>query len=477
MAFARNKTRIQLAVMLLAIVFFVANLFVVATLMRSPLMSTSKGPALLSLLLLTLVLSLLSLGLLLRWMLRPVRQLVVEAEKAPLASRPVSSGSEAEFVLETFQSVVAELQAQRLELERLSAHASARAASAERFNERIIASVPSGLIAFDASGIATVVNRPAAGLISSNGDDTGKSFRELLNGAPDLAQVVERCLVSGEIFRREEIHAVTFDGRQITIGATVAPIDTDGTNSSRGVLCMLTDITEVTRLREQVVLKRNLESLGEMSAGLAHEFKNALATLQGYAQLLQNMDLDAQGRSASSAMLDEVRNLTAMVSSFLNFARPQPLQLVSVSLSALIQECTEDLQTLAVDETVSLEVTGEFPIIRADDRLLRQAFMNVIRNGIEAIAPDAKRREVRVNGTIEAPANGTSKVLVEILDSGQGIPPAHLQRIFLPFFTTKAKGHGIGLALSHRVITEHGGSLRASNAKDGGALFSISLPC
>ena len=93
---------------------------------------------------------------------------------------------------------------------------------------------------------------------------------------------------------------------------------------------MLTDITEVTHLREQVALKKNLESLGEMSAGLAHEFKNAIATLHGYVQLLQNLEMNETGRTAASSLLNEVRNLSEMVTSFLNFARPQPLQLDEV---------------------------------------------------------------------------------------------------------------------------------------------------
>src|SRR6185436_19398950 len=103
---------------------------------------------------------------------------------------------------------------------------------------------------------------------------------------------------------------------------------------------------EVTQLREQVALKRNLESLGEMSAGLAHEFKNAIATLHGYAQLMQNLNLDEAGRQATSSLLKEVRNLSDMVTAFLNFARPQPLDLERVSLSELVKESEVELKKL-----------------------------------------------------------------------------------------------------------------------------------
>ena len=121
------------------------------------------------------------------------------------------------------------------------------------------------------------------------------------------------------------------DGQLRRLGATVAPIDLPPERGPRGALCLLTDITEVTELREQVALKNNLESLGEMSAGLAHEFKNAIATLQGYAQLLQSLELNDKAQVAAGSLLNEVRNLSSMVTAFLNFARPQPLQLEEVS--------------------------------------------------------------------------------------------------------------------------------------------------
>src|SRR6185295_12495159 len=123
-------------------------------------------------------------------------------------------------------------------------------------------------------------------------------------------------------------------------------------------LCLLTDITEVTQLREQVALKRNLESLGEMSAGLAHEFKNAIATLHGYVQLLQSLELDERARGTASSLLNEVRNLSDMVTSFLNFARPQPLDVDEVNLSELLSDCANELTPLFNQRHIELQITG-----------------------------------------------------------------------------------------------------------------------
>ncbi len=473
----RYGNRVQLVLALLGGVFLLATLFVVASVAFAPSMPMARGPALLTVFIITLVVSLLCILLLLRWLLRPYRQLVGEAERAPVITRADNARNEAEFVLETFQAVVAQLQAQQRELETLSAQASARAASAEEFSERIVASVPSGLIAFDASGYATVVNAPARTVIEADGGAEGQHVRNLLRNAPDLAEMVERCLQTGKLYRREEVKATGASGRARRLGATVAPIDLSPERGARGALCLLTDITEVTELREQVALKRNLESLGEMSAGLAHEFKNALATLHGYAQLLQNLDMDERGHVAASALLHEVRNLSEMVTAFLNFARPQPLQLTTVSLRELVEECATELRAFYDEHRVSLTIEGDFSEIPADERMLRQALLNLLRNAAEAIDEDRRERRVTLRGSLEHDTSGTEWATLKITDTGEGIPEADLQRIFIPFFTTKSKGHGVGLALAHRVITDHNGTLTAANMPaGGGAAFTIRLP-
>ncbi len=116
------------------------------------------------------------------------------------------------------------------------------------------------------------------------------------------------------------------------------------------------------------------------------------------------------------------------------------------------------------------------PEVRADERMLRQALLNLLRNAAEAVPEDKTERRVKLGGLREVDREGHEWALIEIEDSGEGIPQSDLQRIFIPFFTTKEKGHGIGLALAHRVITEHGGTLIASNKALSGATFTMRLP-
>ena len=473
-------SRLQIWLTILVGLFLAGTVVMFALFALAPNTAAINRPILLTGFIVTLFFSLVCIAWLLRGLLRPYSQLVGEARRAPV----VHSGAiqnEAEFVLETFQNVIAQLQSQQQELQRLTEQASERAESAERFSERIVASMPTGLIAFDLSGHATVINGPARNLFESEAPTAGEHYRAIFSTVPALAEMVEACLASGRLFRREEIEATDGAAQTKRLGATVAPIDPAETGS-RGALCLLTDITEVMRLREQVALKRNLESLGEMSAGLAHEFKNAMAALHGYAQFLQSIEHDERGQAAAAGLLQEVRSLSEMSTAFLNFARPQPLQLEEVSLDELIAESARELKPLFEAGRVSLAVDSGHVLrsselrIQADLRMLRQAILNLLRNAAEAIDETSTDRRVIVKSSIETDRAGKQWAVISIRDTGSGIPASDLQRIFIPFFTTKSQGHGVGLALVHRVITQHGGTLSVANAADGGASFTIRLP-
>ena len=467
----KYRSRFQSGLTMLSGLFLLATLFAILLYALTPETPAARGPILLASFIAILLGSLLCILFLLRWLLRPYHQLVGEAQRASTANTAVKSQDEAEFVLETFQSVVAQLQEQRKELEQLSAEASERASSAEKFSERIVASLPSGLIAFDAAGHSMVVNTPGRTLLGVDGRELGESYETLLADHAELSEMVGDCLKRGTLYRRSEVETRTPDGQLRRLGAMIAPIELPPDRGPRGALCLLTDITEVTELREQVALKNNLESLGEMSAGLAHEFKNAIATLQGYAQLLQSLELNENAQVAAASLLNEVRGLATMVTAFLDFARPQPLHLEEVDLRELIVDCKTELESLFQELGVNLVVASEGLIVRADERMLRLALQNLMRNAAEAIPGDKNKRTVFVRTAAEP-----QSAVIEVRDTGTGIPPAQLQKIFIPFFTTKPKGHGVGLALTHRIITEHGGTLTAANGVDDGAVFTIKIP-
>jgi signal transduction histidine kinase len=470
--FSRFGSRLFLALVLIGGGFILANSFL------SALLTDGGKPSLEAVawglgLALTLVLGVPGLLLVLNRLLRPYRQLEAFARQARNVTGETQHPEEANFVLETFRSAVGQLQAQRRELEKLNEQVNARADSAERLSAQIVASVPSGLVAFDAEGRVTLLNEPAQRLLAASADSPGMHARVLLRAAPHLLELVEDCLHHGALYEREEILLRCTDGRQCRLGASVGPLGPE----PGGALCLFTDLTEVTHLREQVALKKNLENLGEMSAGLAHEFKNALAALQSYAQLIQKAETLPTSHDAASEMLSEVRQLSELVTTFLNFARPRPLQLSETCLREALEDCLEELAGLYDERGVVINISGEFIPVQADERMLRQALLNLLRNAAEAIEPEQPRREVWVCGTHQrARGKRPAKLVLTIEDTGTGLTPETLERAFIPFFTTKDKGHGIGLALAHRVITQHGGALIASNTPSGGAVFKVELP-
>src|SRR5881394_1329964 len=395
-------SRLQIVLAIVAACFLLGTIAIFIVFAVAPETALVYRPLLLSGFVVMVFVSMVCMAVLMRGLLRPYSQLIGEAQRAPVAHSGKRQ-NEAAFVLETFQSVIAQLQEQQQELKRLSDQASQRADSAEAFSDHIVASMPTGLLAFDATGQLTLMNGPAHALFPGSQNVDGKHFKQVLAGAPALVGLLEKCLSTGRVYRREEIE--TTNGLEPTkrLGATNAPIEPTSETTARGALCLVTDITEVSRLREQVALKRNLESLGEMSAGLAHEFKNAMAALHGYAQFLQTVDTPEQGKAASDALLQEVRNLSEMTTAFLNFARPQALQLEEISVDELIDDCERELKPLFEARSVEFVRTAsgsdrinEGVNLRADPRMLRQALLNLMRNAAEAIPDEQSNRRVIV---------------------------------------------------------------------------------
>src|SRR5437660_8024595 len=188
---ARYENRMQLALALVVGLLLLANLFTLALVALAPAARAGRAPLLLAVFVITLAVSVPSILLLPRWLLRPYRQLVDEAERAPVSSSSREGArDETEFVLETFQEVVSELRAKQRELERLGARAAARAATAEQFSERVVASLPSGLLAFNSEGRSTVVNAPARAILGLDGTSDEEGYGPLLACAPELAGLV-----------------------------------------------------------------------------------------------------------------------------------------------------------------------------------------------------------------------------------------------------------------------------------------------
>jgi signal transduction histidine kinase len=240
-----------------------------------------------------------------------------------------------------------------------------------------------------------------------------------------------------------------------------------------GALCLLSDLTELTLLQKQIQLKENLAALGELSAGIAHEFKNALATISGYAQMIRGETSPHEVAEHAAQILQQTRALTHVVTEFLKFARPLDVAAEEVTLRPLVERAVAEVQESVPQVTVSVE--GEFAEVSGDEPLLRQAVLNLARNAAEAAGGQAHPGQVTVTGSVEQ-STGHAVQRISVTDNGPGISANDLPRIFLPFYTTKASGTGLGLAVVQKIVVQHGGSVEARNRPEGGAEFIVWLP-
>jgi len=264
----------------------------------------------------------------------------------------------------------------------------------------------------------------------------------------------------------------TRDGGTTHLGVTVSPIGT-GVDSPHGAICLFSDLTDIAELEEQLRLKDSLAQVGELTAGIAHEFRNGLATIHGYARLLDLDRLPADSRPYVLGIREETDTLGAVVRNFLNFAKPTELMPGRVDTRAVVERAAEDIRAEATSRGGAVEVRGEYLPVQGDDVLLRQAFGNLLRNALEACTEAGITPHIVIESV---PDRAQRIVRIAVIDNGPGVPPAMASRIFMPFVTTRARGTGLGLAVVQKIIVMHNGRVTVQPEPGGGTRFVVSLP-
>jgi signal transduction histidine kinase len=226
-------------------------------------------------------------------------------------------------------------------------------------------------------------------------------------------------------------------------------------------------------LEDQLRLKDSLARLGEMTAGIAHEFRNGLATIHGYSRLLDLDKLEPPYRPYVQAIRDETEALGQVVTNFLNFARPTQLMLAPVEMATLVERAADDIRSDARARGGDAVVQGDFGRVDGDEVLLRQALSNLCRNAFEACDQANVVPRIVIEGQCDR-AHGV--VRISVSDNGPGVPEAAASRVFRPFFTTKPHGTGLGLALVQKIIVTHNGRVSFVNEQGSGARFLVTLP-
>ena len=389
-----------------------------------------------------------------------IRVYVLKQRERLKTSSENKEGSEIGFVVDTFHDLVAKLKEKENELEKLRAFAEEKAVRMEAYNENILQSVPSGVISVDNSNRIKSMNHAAERILGIDANEAiergfAEVFREPLTTLLNIDKTISRA----------EYSYTTDSKRHIWLGITTSQLK-NISDEKIGIIFVFTDLTDIKALQSQVELKQRLSQLGEMSAGISHELRNSMSVISGYAKLLRKK-VDAPNIKRVDEIQSEIERMDRIISDLLDFAKPTFLNLEQVVLNEQINETAASIigSNESIDIVVNCDTTFS---IKADALLLRQAFTNLLVNAIDAM-PDGGKIEVDISSS-------NDKAEISVKDSGSGIPEEVRSKIFLPFFTTKQEGTGLGLALVQKIIVSHSGSIDVESKEGEGAVFRIVLP-
>jgi len=377
------------------------------------------------------------------------------SEKKRLEQEDVSKVG---FVVNTFHELISKLKDKERELEVLRQDAENRAIMIEGYNENILQSVPTGVMSFNEEMRIMKINLAAEKMLQVKGDMiVGKHHIDALN------KPLTYLLNDRKVVERGEISYITPSGKKIWLGLTLSPLK-DEEGRIIGQILIFTDITRLKAFESQTELRARLSSLGELSAGIAHELRNPMGVIAGYTKLLLKKADDSL-KPTANAISKEIAVMDRIISDFLSFAKPAELNISDVDIKTIIKNCAAVITNERDNINLTLDIEG-LPVIKGDEVFLRQAFTNLIQNAAEAMPQ---------GGELAIKASIKDFLEISISDTGHGISENILDKIFIPFFTTKDRGTGLGLAIVHKIIISHGGSISVDSS-DNGTTFRIRFP-
>ena len=441
----------------------------------------------------TLLLGGLAAALVARRISRPVQQL---AEGAAAVSRGEldlrivpSTDDEIGDLAIAFNHMTGQLRQQRGALEdanRELRHRLEELADLKSYTDNVLASMTNGLVTVDLDGRVVTLN-PAAELMTGffAGEATGRYCTDVFAATPQLGEIIMETISSRAAYPGLPVSLRRRNGRTLAVEISAAPLK-GGEGKDLGVIAVMRDLTVVRELENRLRRSDRLAALGSLAAGLAHEIKNPLTSLLTFSRHLTRRFDDEQFRAKfQSVVPHELQRINGIVERLLELARPSRLSFAAVRLPALLERvvdlCAHELDSRGV--RLTREYARDLPAIWADADALHQSLVNLVRNALDAM-PNGGRLLLRVGwaGTDDivvtggrSPAAGR-RVQIEVEDSGVGIAPEAADRVFNPFFSTKESGTGLGLALTHKMIEDHGGLIDFRAAPSGGTIFRIALP-
>jgi two-component system, NtrC family, sensor histidine kinase HydH len=335
---------------------------------------------------------------------------------------------------------------------------------------QVVENMPDGLLSIDPQGNIVTLNTRARKILS---------WKEKWSGKEEIKRQLSPFLESILIHLKEKNpileHEVDFsdrEGNTIPLSISAAQLISE-TGEDLGSVVILRDLREIKDLQEKIKNSERLAGLGSLAAGMAHEIRNPLSSIKGFAQyFLKKNPPGSEGQKYSQVIIQEAERLNRVISNLLDFARPKEPVKILTPLEELIRHNVDLIKDEANSKGIQVrtEIEPNIPALLVDTDQMTQVLLNITLNGLEALKEGGLL-------SIRAFTNKEAKNLtVEIEDNGPGMSGEELSKIFDPFFTTKKTGTGLGLAIAFRIIEKHHGSLTVRSQPGSGSIFHIELP-
>lgn len=347
-------------------------------------------------------------------------------------------------------------------------------ASLRRLHERIIESIRSGVITTDLDRRIYTLNSAAEEMTGYSASSLRGQDLSILFG--DIRERIEqslRAVSEGHASPRLEADCLTAEGFRVRLGYRISPL-TGEAGETTGLVITFQDLTDVRAMEETARRQDKLAAVGRVAAGIAHEIRNPLAAMRGSIQVLRDETADDPSRAElMEIVLRESDRLNRIITDFLTYARPRPVTLAEIDLReplretfALLRHSPETNAEHAIEEKLPDEPVA----VQADENAIKQVFWNLARNALNAM-PEG--------GTLRAKMEKTSdsRVRITFSDTGRGMSPAQVERLFEPFSSSTTGGTGLGLSIVYQIIRDHGGTINVRSREEHGTTITVELPC
>lgn len=407
-----------------------------------------------------------------RLITKPIKKLVFEANSIAKGENneniKVDTSDEIGSLAESFNLIISkwkstiekvlEISGEAASLEEVTEHA-----------EKFFDNVPAAVITVDNTGKVTTFNSAASAI-------TGLDYDEVMNKNIDndvfknmlpITNLLFDGLNNGVVYAKHMVKIANSSNLKTAVLVNTS-IQKDSRGNIIGVIGVFRSADELIKMEQSISRAKNLASLGVLSAGMAHEIRNPLTSIKGYAQYIKS-ELGANNELSDdvSVIENEVDRLNGILTNFLEFARPEKPNLKSEDANAVINRAVKLIKRNILPDNIKIEMKlSDIPYIYIDENQIERVIMNLILNSIQAMTDGGV-----IKITTEKDNDNYVSIIIE--DNGIGIPKENYEKIFEPFFTTKNKGTGLGLAICSRIIENHGGFIEVTSALSKGTKFTL----